>query len=86
MNYVQEIQAKLGSDNAFRSKNSSVESTHNGKQFADYISNEINKFRKDVHYFNEEHLRDPTTNIFSVPNVSRTMGPQMTFQYNTQAT
>ena len=53
MNYIQEIQAKLGSDNAFRSNNSNQQ-----QQFSDYISNEISKFRKDVHQFNEDSLKD----------------------------
>jgi hypothetical protein len=55
MGYIQELQAKLGSDTAFKS-NTSTQS--NQIQFSDYIASEINKFRKDVHHFNEESLKD----------------------------
>lgn len=60
MNYINEIHAKLGSDTAFRSnKTTSNQAQPNDQQqFSDYISNEIGKFRKDVHQFNEEHLKD----------------------------
>ena len=57
MSYIQEIQAKLGSDTAFRSKQPNS-SNNQSQQFSDYISNEISKFRKEVHQFNEESLRD----------------------------